>query len=122
MCLATGEELGDLEFEARREQTAFKDFPFLATWQGERPAIPDDFNVVIVGSGFSGVVMAVRCQLLGVPYAVIEKGDEPGGTWNINRYPDVRVDTISLTYELSFEKDWRNRPGSRSGRHSSGAA
>ncbi len=107
MCLATGEELGDLEFEARREQTAFKDFPFLARWQSVPPAIPADFRVVIVGSGFSGVVMAVQCDLLGIPYIVIEKGDEPGGTWNINRYPDVRVDTTSLTYELSFEKDWR---------------
>jgi 4-hydroxyacetophenone monooxygenase len=107
MCLATGEDLGDLEFEARREQTAFKDYPFLTRWEGEPPAIPDGFNVVIVGSGFSGVVMAVQCQLLGIPYTVIEKGEEPGGTWNINRYPDVRVDTTSLTYELSFEKDWR---------------
>jgi 4-hydroxyacetophenone monooxygenase len=107
MSLATGEELGDLEFEARREQTAFKQFPFLAQWEGEKPEIPADFNVVIVGSGFSGVVMAVQCKQLGIAYTVIEKGDEPGGTWNINRYPDVRVDTISLTYELSFEKDWR---------------
>jgi len=107
MNMATGEEMGDLEFEARREQLAFKDFPFFAQWEGERPEIPEDFNVIIVGSGFSGVVMAVQCQLLGVPYTIIEKGDEPGGTWNINRYPDIRVDTISLTYELSFEKDWR---------------
>ncbi len=105
--MATGEELGDLEFEARREQAAFKDYPFMVQWDGERPDIPADFNVIIVGSGFSGVVMAVQCQLLGIPYTVIEKGDEPGGTWNINRYPDIRVDTISLTYELSFEKDWR---------------
>ncbi|MCB2062046.1 MAG: NAD(P)/FAD-dependent oxidoreductase [Novosphingobium sp.] len=105
--MATGEQLGDLEFAARREQTAFKDYPFLVQWGGDRPDIPADFNAVIVGSGFSGVVMAVQCQLLGIPYTVIEKGDEPGGTWNINRYPDVRVDTISLTYELSFEKDWR---------------
>lgn len=107
MNMATGEEMGDLEFEARREQLAFKDFPFFAQWEGERPEIPQDFNVIIVGSGFSGVVMAVQCQLLGVPYTIIEKGDEPGGTWNINRYPDIRVDTISLTYELSFEKEWR---------------
>lgn len=107
MNMATGEEMGDLEFEARREQLAFKDFPFFAQWDGERPGIPEDFNVIIVGSGFSGVVMAVQCQLLGIPYTIIEKGDEPGGTWNINRYPDIRVDTISLTYELSFEKDWR---------------
>ncbi|MCB2049741.1 MAG: NAD(P)-binding domain-containing protein [Novosphingobium sp.] len=107
MSMATAEDLGQLEFEARREQTAFKDYPFLVQWDGDKPEIPSDFRVVIVGSGFSGVVMAVQCQLLGIPYVVIEKGDEPGGTWNINRYPDVRVDTISLTYELSFEKDWR---------------
>jgi 4-hydroxyacetophenone monooxygenase len=38
---------------------------------------------------------------------VLERRDEPGGTWTINRYPDVRVDTISITYEFSFEKDYQ---------------
>ncbi|MDD3797605.1 MAG: NAD(P)/FAD-dependent oxidoreductase, partial [Novosphingobium sp.] len=35
---------------------------------------------------------------------VYEKQDAVGGTWAINRYPDIRVDTPSITYEYSFEK------------------
>jgi 4-hydroxyacetophenone monooxygenase len=107
MNMATGEEIGDLEFEARREQTAFRKFPFLVEWEGEQPALPDGFRIAIIGSGFSGIVAAVQCQLLGLPYVVLERQAEFGGTWNINRYPDVRVDTISSTYELSFEKSYR---------------
>ena len=107
MDMATGEEMGDLEFDARREQAAFKEYPFLTEWDGEAPRIPDGFNVAIIGGGFSGIVAAVQCERLGVPYVVLERQAELGGTWNINRYPDVRVDTISSTYELSFEKSYR---------------
>ncbi len=38
---------------------------------------------------------------------VLERRPEPGGTWSVNRYPDIRVDTISITYEFNFEKDYR---------------
>ena len=76
-------------------------------WEGQAPRIPDGFRVAIVGGGFAGIVMAVQCELLGVPYVVLERHGEFGGTWHINRYPDVRVDTISLTYEYSFEKAYR---------------
>ncbi len=107
MNLATGEEMSDLEFEARREQAAFRRFPFLVEWDAKKPRVPDGFNVAIVGGGFAGIVMAVQCELLGVPYVVLERHGEFGGTWHINRYPDVRVDTISSTYELSFEKSYR---------------
>ncbi|MBM3658146.1 MAG: NAD(P)/FAD-dependent oxidoreductase [Actinobacteria bacterium] len=105
--LATKEEMGDLEFLARRELPAFKDFPFMIEWEGEAPEIPEDFLVAIVGSGFSGLAMATQCERLGLPYVVLERRPEPGGTWSVNRYPDIRVDTISITYEFNFEKDYR---------------
>src|SRR5437868_8606827 len=35
MNLATKEEMRDLEFEARRELPAFKDFPLMTAWSGE---------------------------------------------------------------------------------------
>ena len=106
MNLATKEEMGDLEFEARRELPAFKDFPLMTEWDGE-PVIPDGFQVVIVGSGFSGLAAAVQMERLGIPYTVIERRPDAGGTWSINRYPDIRVDTISITYEFAFEKEYR---------------
>ena len=107
MNLATCEEMGDLEFAARRELPAFKDFPLMTEWTAGRPALPEGFRVAIVGSGFSGLATAVQLERLGVPYVVIERQPEPGGTWSINRYPDIRVDTISITYEFAFEKEYR---------------
>ena len=107
MNLATKEEMGDLEFTARRELAAFKDFPLMIEWDGEKPAIPDDFMVVVIGSGFSGLATGVQLNNLGLPYTILERRPEPGGTWSVNRYPDIRVDTISITYEFAFEKDYR---------------
>jgi 4-hydroxyacetophenone monooxygenase len=107
MNLATKEEMDDLDFEARRELPAFKDFPLMTQWGDQTPDLPDDFLVAIIGSGFSGLAMAVQCEQLGFPYVVLERRPEPGGTWTINRYPDVRVDTISITYEFAFEKEHR---------------
>ena len=105
MEMAVGGPMGDLEFEARRDLTAFKAFPFAVHWPGDRPSLPEGFKVAIIGSGFAGITMAVQLDLLGIPYVVIERRSEPGGVWSINRYPDVRVDTGSVTYELQFVKD-----------------
>jgi 4-hydroxyacetophenone monooxygenase len=106
MNMATGEQMPDLEFEARRDLPAFKEFPWTTTWSNGKPDLPEGFNVAIIGSGFSGLAAGVQFELLGIPYTVFERRPEPGGTWTINRYPDVRVDTISITYEFSFEKNY----------------
>lgn len=105
MAMATGAEMTDLEFEARRDIAAFKPFPWYAGWTGERPALPDGFTAVVVGSGFNGLAMGIQFELLGIPYVVLDRQSEPGGTWTINRYPGIRVDTPSITYEFSFEKN-----------------
>ena len=107
MNMATGEDMDDVEFEARRDLPAFGPFPFFAQWQGEKPPLPEGFKLAIIGSGFAGIAAAVQCELLGLPYVVLERQPEPGGTWTINRYPDVRVDTPSIIYEYSFEKSYR---------------
>lgn len=104
MDLAVGGTMTDDEFAARRDLAAFRPFPFFLDPPAENPAIPDGFRVAIVGSGFAGIAAAIQCELLGLPYVVLERRSEPGGVWTINRYPDVRVDTASITYEYSFEK------------------
>lgn len=106
MNMATGEEMPDLEFHARKDLPAFKDFPWMTDWTDGKRDLPEGFQVVIVGSGFSGIAMGVQLEILGIPYVILERRQEPGGTWNVNRYPDVRVDTISITYEYSFEKNY----------------
>lgn len=104
MTMVTGRDMTDLEFAARRDLPAFRPFPCAVEWTGEKLDIPKDFRVAIIGSGPAGIVAGVQCELLGLPYVLLERQGEAGGTWTINRYPDVRVDTPSVTYEYSFEK------------------
>jgi len=99
-----GDPLDDAEFLARREIPALDPFPWAAKWHSGRPALPDDFLVVIVGAGFGGIGMGVQLENLGIPYLVLERRGEVGGTWSINTYPGARVDTPSAVYEYSFEK------------------
>ncbi len=104
LCMATDEDLPELEFTVRREFPAFKPFPNMVDWTHGKPDLPAGFKVAIIGSGFSGIAAGVQLGLLGIPYVVLERRADPGGTWTIHRYPDVRVDTASITYEFAFEK------------------
>lgn len=63
----------------------------------ERPV-----TVAIIGAGASGLCLAIRLQQAGIPYVVLEKGADVGGTWNDNVYPGCGVDTPSHLYSLSF--------------------
>jgi len=38
------------------------------------------------------------------PYTIVEKNDEIGGTWYVNRYPGCGVDTPNHSYSFSFGK------------------
>ncbi|SDA32688.1 Predicted flavoprotein CzcO associated with the cation diffusion facilitator CzcD [Methylobacterium sp. UNC378MF] len=65
--------------------------------------------VLIVGAGFSGLAMAIRCRQAGIgPLQVIEKADGIGGTWHDNTYPGAACDIPSHLYSLSFapKADW----------------
>src|SRR3954447_20719101 len=65
-----------------------------------------DFDVVIVGAGFSGLYMLywVR-EVLGLSARVFEAGDGVGGTWYWNRYPGARCDSESFYYSYSFSEE-----------------
>ena len=68
-------------------------------------------DVVIIGSGFSGLGAAVRLRERGVRDVVIlERADDLGGTWRDNRYPGCRCDVSSNLYSFSFapNPDWSN--------------
>ncbi len=62
-----------------------------------------DMHVVIVGAGMSGLLMALRLKQAGVPFTVIEKNADVGGTWLENTYPGCRVDNPNHMYSYSFE-------------------
>ena len=102
----TGEPLTDKEFAYRHNFVSLKDYQFEATWSGDRPEMPDEFKVVVIGAGFSGVAVGVQLERLGIPYVIYERRHEIGGTWSVNTYPDARVDTSSFTYQFTFEKNY----------------
>jgi 4-hydroxyacetophenone monooxygenase len=66
--------------------------------------------VVIVGAGMSGLLAGIRLKQAGVPFTIVEKNAEVGGTWFENQYPDCRVDNPSHLYSYSFEPnhEWPN--------------
>ena len=68
------------------------------------------FKVLIIGAGMSGISVAINLKRVGVPFEIIDKNDDVGGTWHQNVYPGVRVDIPSRVYSHSFEPTypWRH--------------
>ncbi|KAI1425431.1 putative flavoprotein [Xylaria sp. FL1777] len=66
-----------------------------------------EYDVIIGGAGFSGVCALhhIRERFPSWRVKVLEASSGPGGTWYMNRYPGARVDTESLTYQFSWDKD-----------------
>jgi cation diffusion facilitator CzcD-associated flavoprotein CzcO len=66
-------------------------------------------DIAIVGSGFSGLGMAIRLKQEGRDdFVVLERGDDVGGTWHFNTYPGCACDVPSHLYSFSFapNPDW----------------
>jgi 4-hydroxyacetophenone monooxygenase len=59
-------------------------------------------HVLIVGAGVCAIALGVALGRLGIPYTIVEKEDEIGGTWYVNRYPGCGVDTPNHSYSFSF--------------------
>ena len=60
--------------------------------------------MVIVGAGFGGIGAAIQLKRLGYDNIVIlERANDLGGTWHLNRYPGLAVDIPSTTYAYWFE-------------------
>ena len=65
--------------------------------------LPAEAGTVIVGSGFSGLAMAVELKRAGRhDFVVLERAHELGGTWRDNVYPGCRCDVPSHLYSFSF--------------------
>ncbi len=68
-----------------------------------------DVRVAIVGTGFSGLGMAIRLKQQGSDdFLVLERGEDLGGTWRDNTYPGCACDVQSHLYSFSFalNPDW----------------
>lgn len=66
-------------------------------------------DVVIIGTGFAGLCMAIRLRRAGRKnFVMLERARELGGTWRDNDYPGCACDIPSVLYSFSFEpkSDW----------------
>src|SRR5690242_15805860 len=65
-------------------------------------------HVLIIGAGMSGILAAIRLKQAGVPFTIVDKNKDVGGTWLENAYPGCRVDNPNHMYSYSFEPyhDW----------------
>ncbi len=70
-----------------------------------------DFDIAVVGAGFTGLYMLYKLRKLGLSACALEKADDVGGTWYWNRYPGARCDIESMEYSYSFspelEQEWQ---------------
>jgi len=68
-----------------------------------------DFDVLIVGAGLSGIGMAAYLEMKAPDrsYALVERRDQIGGTWDLFRYPGIRSDSDMHTLGFDFEP-WRH--------------
>jgi cation diffusion facilitator CzcD-associated flavoprotein CzcO len=74
-----------------------------------RPSLPSEVDIAILGAGFSGLGMGIRLKQEGYEdFLVLERDDEVGGTWWANTYPGCACDIPSHLYSFSFalNPDW----------------
>ncbi len=89
-------------------------------WDGITAERRQAFRVLVIGAGMSGLLAAVRLEEAGIPYTVIEKNEEVGGTWLETPTP-AAVSTSRITstatpssLAMTGRSSSRNRRRSRS--------
>jgi 4-hydroxyacetophenone monooxygenase len=90
------------------EELALDTDPGAPAWRREEVAPGREFTVAIIGAGMSGLVAAHRLAQAAIPYVIVEKNDDVGGTWLENHYPGCRVDVANHLFSYSFAQrhDW----------------
>jgi cation diffusion facilitator CzcD-associated flavoprotein CzcO len=75
-------------------------------------AMAEQRRIAIIGSGFSGLCLAIRLKQAGIEsFTIYEKADRLGGTWRDNSYPGAACDVPSFAYCFSFAQktDWSRK-------------
>jgi len=62
------------------------------------------FDVLIIGAGVSGIGMAchLKRECPGKSFAILERRQSLGGTWDLFRYPGIRSDSDMFTFGYNF--------------------
>lgn len=69
---------------------------------------PVRIEALIIGTGFSGIGTGIALDQQGIPFLILEKANDVGGTWRDNTYPGCQCDIPSSVYQYSFaqKKNW----------------
>ena len=103
LSLSSGVEIPDKDREIWLEEAAFDPWVRGITWPKQpTPEQLAGFTVAVIGTGLSGLNAAAQLKRAGIPFVVIEKNPDVGGTWFENQYPGARVDTPSRGYTHTF--------------------
>ena len=111
MDLLIGQPVSDFNYEIGRGDLIDDPFPLGVEWEKEPSAeTKQAFHVVIIGAGLAGLSTGIQLDRLGIPYTIVERNEDVGGTWWVNDYPEARVDIASHHYQYSFMKNhpWRH--------------
>ncbi len=82
----------------------------LPVWLSHDEAPVHHIRIAILGTGFSGLGMAIRLKQHGQEdFVVLERAADIGGTWRDNTYPGCACDIPSHLYSFSFALNphWR---------------
>lgn len=69
---------------------------------------PEHFDVLIVGAGISGIGMACHLQTecAEKSFAILERREAIGGTWDLFKYPGIRSDSDMFSFGFKF-RPWQ---------------
>jgi 4-hydroxyacetophenone monooxygenase len=70
-------------------------------------SVKSHLPVLVVGAGVSGIVLGKLLLDLGIPFRIVDKNSDVGGTWLENTYPGCGVDTPNHAYSYSFGPRYR---------------
>ncbi|HEY5209410.1 MAG TPA: NAD(P)/FAD-dependent oxidoreductase [Stellaceae bacterium] len=67
----------------------------------------EQIPIVIIGSGFGGIAMAIALKRAGDgDFVMMERAADVGGVWRDNAYPGAACDVVSRIYSFSHDQDY----------------
>ena len=104
MCFTAGQEIPKDSSKMMLEELALENTDPREVCLDSRFKKPlSEHAVVVIGGGMSGILAAIRLKQNNIPYILLEKNPDKGGTWYENSYPGARVDIPAHIYCYSFE-------------------